>query len=648
MKKILLTAFVNIVLVSALFGQSIQGITNLWFNTYGTNFGGFGRAIIDNDSLVISGTTWPSWPNGTTDQMITKVHPNGGEVWRIIRSPGGDHDGYSAVCLLNNGNYAFFGQQNAQGTQYFDAFFTIFNRQGVELSYNFFSIPGSTSGTDMKKLPNGNLVFTGIHTGGQNFVALTNQNFNQINYTTFNVGGWNAGQLVLDTINSIIYAIGSEPNTSTVKITKYDYALNLLGNYSINNAGPTLIYDADLINGLLAICGYTQIAGIRYGRIYKINSNGTVADSYLSSSSSEFTAITTVGDELVVAKSNLNGTLATSNELNVYIGNGLFGPSQLLNNGIPFVAYDLVKQGNNIYAIGAKGNTHWIGIPAIAKLSICRLNILTQPISQTSCNGNNTSFTISANGSGINYQWQVSSDGGSSFINVQNTGVYSGATAAMLNITGTTISQNNYKYRCQVTSATCSVPILTNIATLTVRQKPTIGLSASPLSILLPGQSTTLTATPSSSTGSTVSYKWFKDVTEFINSSNTFVADISKLGAYQVKIQESWADGTTCFNESNIVIIAAKSSPKLFIFPSPNDGRFKVAYYNSDGNSSTRTVSVFDTKGARVYNATFPIMGPYTLLNIDLTPASSGIYMVVVGDNKGNKLVVGKVMVRWN
>jgi hypothetical protein len=95
-----------------------------------------------------------------------------------------------------------------------------------------------------------------------------------------------------------------------------------------------------------------------------------------------------------------------------------------------------------------------------------------------------------------------------------------------------------------------------------------------------------------------------------------------------------------------VVTLAATISNKLFIFPSPNDGRFTVSYYNNSGTSSSRRIVIFSTSGGKVYDRIFPITGSYTLLNIDLRNASRGIYYVIVGDASGNKLVDGKVHVR--
>jgi hypothetical protein len=215
-------------------------------------------------------------------------------------------------------------------------------------------------------------------------------------------------------------------------------------------------------------------------------------------------------------------------------------------------------------------------------------------------------------------------------------------------VASATVSQNNNRYRSQLSNATCTALTASNAAILTVRQLPTVGLTASPLLNLLPGQTTTLTATPSSSTGGILTSTWFKDAVTFTNAGNTYVADINKLGSYQVKIQESFAGGLTCSNQSPIVVISGTISDKLYIYPSPNDGRYTIAYYNSAGTATSRTVTVYDSKGARVYNAKFPVAASaFTLMSIDMRPVLSGIYHVVVGDVNGKKLAEGKLMVSF-
>jgi hypothetical protein len=277
-------------------------------------------------------------------------------------------------------------------------------------------------------------------------------------------------------------------------------------------------------------------------------------------------------------------------------------------------------------------------------------SVTTQPVASVVCSGGNASFTVAGSSTlTIIYQWQVSTDGGNTYTNISNVSGYSGTTTPIMTITGATSTFNNNRYRALLSNATCTTPTASNGALLTVRQLPTISLAASPLTSLLPGQVTTITATPSSSTGGTVSITWlYNGITPVpAITGNSFVANVEKLGTYQVLISETFATPTlVCSNQSSIVTIDAAASTKLFIFPSPNDGRFTVSYYNSAGTSTKRKIAIFDSKGALVYNREFSIAGPYTLLNINMERASRGIYYVVVGDANGSKLADGRVHVR--
>jgi hypothetical protein len=243
----------------------------------------------------------------------------------------------------------------------------------------------------------------------------------------------------------------------------------------------------------------------------------------------------------------------------------------------------------------------------------------------------------------------VSTDGGTNFSNIANGGVYSGATTATLTITGATTALNTYRYRCNLSNTTCTVPTSSANALLTVRQLPTVSLTAAPLTVLLPGQVTTLTATPSASTGGVLTTSWLYNgaVPVPAITGNTYVANVEHIGTYQVLISETFTGpALVCSNQSAIVTISTTESSRLFIFPSPNDGRFTVSYYNNGGTSTKRKISIFDSKGSNVYNAEFSISGPYTLLPINMEKGSRGIYYVVIGDATGMKLAEGKVHIR--
>lgn len=278
------------------------------------------------------------------------------------------------------------------------------------------------------------------------------------------------------------------------------------------------------------------------------------------------------------------------------------------------------------------------------------VSITTQPAGSALCSGSNTSFTVAGTSTEtIVYQWQVSTDGGSTYTNISTGGVYSGATTTTLTITGAVTGLNNNRYRCQLSNTTCTAPTASNAAVLNVRQLPTVNLVASPLTSLLPGQTTTLTASPSATTGGTLTTNWLYNGAAPVPAitGNSYVVNVERTGTYQMQIQEIFsAPSLVCSNQSAIVTISAAVSSNLFIFPSPNDGRFTVSYYNNGGASTKRKIAIFDSKGANVYNREFAIAGPYTLLNINLERGSRGIYYVVVGDATGFKLADGKVHVR--
>jgi hypothetical protein len=270
-----------------------------------------------------------------------------------------------------------------------------------------------------------------------------------------------------------------------------------------------------------------------------------------------------------------------------------------------------------------------------------------QPVDAQVCSGSNVTFSVTGTSSeAITYQWQV--DAGAGFVNVTNAAPYSGANTNTLTITGAATGLHGNQYRVLVSNNTCTTPVASNSADLTVRQLPTVGLTSSATS-LLPGQNAVLTATPSTSAGGTLSTSWLYNNNVVANAGNTRNVNVEQVGTYQVLIQEVFGTGPTaitCANESAVVTITAGTSSRLFIFPSPNDGQFTVSYQNVGGSSSNRTITVYNTSGAKVYHAQFNVSGAYTLLPINIKPAAKGIYYVVVGDAAGKKLAEGNVVVQ--
>jgi uncharacterized protein (TIGR02145 family) len=85
--------------------------------------------------------------------------------------------------------------------------------------------------------------------------------------------------------------------------------------------------------------------------------------------------------------------------------------------------------------------------------------IKVQPLNSGVLTGQNITFNISTSGSGLNFQWQQSINGGSTWTNVTNGGsnpAYTGATDSILSLSDIPVSYNNFKYRCIVSQYCCS------------------------------------------------------------------------------------------------------------------------------------------------------------------------------------------------
>lgn len=280
--------------------------------------------------------------------------------------------------------------------------------------------------------------------------------------------------------------------------------------------------------------------------------------------------------------------------------------------------------------------------PATSAAAILTVNtpvaVTAHPTTVNVCATGSISFTVTATGSSPSYQWQESTNGGSTWANISNGGVYSGATTSSLTLTGITASMNGNQYRCTVIGSAPCGSLNSNSATLNVTPQPVI--TASPYTNLLPGQTTTLSVNVAPAPGLT--FAWFLNGTLIPGATgNSVTATISSLGSYRVVVTNS---AGSC--QSSLFTVDASISSKLFIFPSPNDGQFSVSYYNNGGASTQRRIVIVDSKGSMVYSRQFSISGPYTLLNVDMPQASTGIYVVEVFDNGGKKLAEGKVHVR--
>lgn len=258
---------------------------------------------------------------------------------------------------------------------------------------------------------------------------------------------------------------------------------------------------------------------------------------------------------------------------------------------------------------------------AAATLTVSNSTPVTmQPANTTVCAGGVASFTV-AGQNATAYQWQLWN--GNTWNNI------AGATAATLTINNVTQAMNSSSYRAIVTGL-CG-PGISDIAVLTVKPPSNIIINASPSPVLLPGQSTTLTAVANPSGGS---YVWL------LNGQPTGVTGatlpnitVDGIGTYTVR----YTGANGCVTTSAPLEVTAQQSDFFWVYPNPNNGQFQVRVYST--TNTPFTLNVFDAKGAKVYSKTTTPTQAYTTIPVDLGKTTPmGVYVVELRDNTGKRL----------
>jgi hypothetical protein len=232
------------------------------------------------------------------------------------------------------------------------------------------------------------------------------------------------------------------------------------------------------------------------------------------------------------------------------------------------------------------------------------------------------------------YQWQQSADGGVNWTSI------SGATGITLAVPSTTAAMNGMRYRLLAQSGGCPVAV-SNTAVLTVNPLPSVTLSA-PVTGLTPGRTTTINGT---SSPAAAVWSWTLNGNAIAGAAATQVVNIDGLGNYQATVR----DVNGCINRSNVLTISGEASDKLFIYPNPTAGAFQVRYYHAGDANEKRIISVYNPLGQLVAVKTFDLTyssAPYLRMDVDMSGAARGTYVVKVAHEYSGKIVSGLVLVQ--
>jgi PKD repeat protein len=177
-----------------------------------------------------------------------------------------------------------------------------------------------------------------------------------------------------------------------------------------------------------------------------------------------------------------------------------------------------------------------------------------------------------------------------------------------------------------------------------VDPSPTATLIVAPYRSIHPGLLTTISA--SIAPTGTYKYAWYRNNQLISNETTTAVDSIGYRlwsGAYKMTV-ENLPPQLPCAYTTPELVIGDSVSSKLFIYPNPNNGQFRVTYYSP---TNTRyQVVVMDMKGAVLYRKPHEVTNRYQLIDINLQGASSGLYLLQIQDPIGKQLASGQLVIQ--
>ena len=274
----------------------------------------------------------------------------------------------------------------------------------------------------------------------------------------------------------------------------------------------------------------------------------------------------------------------------------------------------------------------------------------TATLSNTSvCVGSNTFLKLGGTltgGPSFVHNFQVKVPSATTFSNITAGGVYS-ISGDTLKLTNVPLSFNGYQFRDSVSTPGNCGSLISTVATLTVNPIPVVTISAAPRVNLFPGLTTTLTATVTGA-NPPVTYQWFRNGVAVANATNnTLVVGIDGVGSYSVVATGQGCSSTAATTTGSPIVIGDSTCvDRLFIYPSPNSGKFQVRYFfNTSSSTQLPTmVNVYDQKGARVFTRRY-VGAAYQAMNVDLGAHGKGIYRVELTADNGDRIKTGSVMV---
>ena len=327
----------------------------------------------------------------------------------------------------------------------------------------------------------------------------------------------NGGIRVESTTGDVSLSIKGPGSLEVDMEGNYDSGISLIGSQNVNlnidgadvKTLAAYYYGVDLHAG----DGFKAAAVVNNGKLTAGGSGGIGIYYRWANPSNSCTSSLTVSGNAVV--DTRNSKITTNNqEKNVQVGAGSDGSGGIVFNGKNGTVYGKVELQDDLTI--NEGETLTVGKDAsltvpdgqtLTNNGTIQVNggtltgkpggnivyataITTHPENQTVTAGNTATFKITATGDELTYQWEQSTDNGSTWMDI------SGATTDTYTTAATTAEMNGYQYRCVVTGKDGEVTSDAATLTVTAPTVPVTGVTLDHTELsLFTGDSAALTAT---------------------------------------------------------------------------------------------------------------------------------------------------------
>lgn len=480
-----------------------------------------------------------SYPNA----FISKLDSDGNLVWATSLGSSGEEFGHS---ITTDGSGNIYAAGKHAGTVDFDPSACVYNVAGGYSAYVWKLSLGTA-------IPDPTITSFTPDTGPVGTtVTITGTNFSSTPLVTFYNN--RAATVTASTPTSITTTVPASSATGKISVTANCMTVQTATNFTVGAAPVPTITSFTPVSGLVGTT--VTITGTNFNTTPANNIvrfNGTAATV---ASSTATSIVTTVP------------TGATTGKITVQVGT----PT----------------------ATSAANFT--VTVPAAT------ITINPQPQSTAICNGETTSFTLSASGTtNLAYQWQKFN--GSVFNNISNTGGYSGVTTSTLSV-NTSGNFGPGDYRCRV-SGDLAVDVFSETVTLTLTPPPAAIITA---------DETQLTA----SSGDT--YQWYQNGSIVPGATNqNFDFNSLEYGLYVVEVTKNGCT-TTSLPYEYLITGLEQTREDLKVYPNPVEENlfleFKLPY----------TIQVIGVTGNVIQN----LNAQSVHSSLDFSSIAKGIYFLKI------------------